>query len=524
MFRQLAIATPAILCDDDRSHGGGTKVRMRTVVSVLAVWSLAVVALSDVVTSTAAATDGFGQGVPGSNSAQMPHRSGLSGSELSGVWCSGLSACIAVGQRSTHPSVTQTLVESWNGSLWAIVPSPNTAQQSNALSQISCSGPSACIAVGYSGNLRSPLTAYQTLVESWNGSTWSIVPSPNVPGTTEDRLNGVSCFSASACAAVGSSTSGPTSQPLFEAWNGSTWTIVPSPPTDSGGLQGVSCSGPSTCTAVGTVENPNFFVPNQLVETWNGASLDVGEGINVDPVDPSSLGGVVCGLSQCFVVGYDLTFRTDQTLIEAWTGSAWTLVSSPTPPSQSAGLSGVSCTSASACTTVGRYKTGSTDETLAESWNGSTWSIVPSPNPPLAQNSSLGGVSCTDPSACTAVGSYDTSTGTGTLVETWDGTAWSIVPSPNADTPVTITSSSLPDGAVGSTYSATLAASGSIPPYVWTVMPGSKLPKGLRLSRAGVIAGQPELAGTSVFKVRVSAASNFGVQRVAEATLSITVT
>jgi hypothetical protein len=505
-------------------------VRMRTVFGLLAVPFLAVAALSGVAASTAGATDatapsGLGQGAPGDGSAQMPHRSGFAGSELSGVWCSGPSACIAVGRRSTHPSVTQTLVESWNGSLWAIVPSPNTAHQSNALSQISCSGPSQCIAVGYSSNLRSPLTAYQTLVESWNGSTWSIVPSPNVSGTTEDRLNGVSCFSASACAAVGSSTSGLTSQPLFEAWNGSTWTIVPSPPTDSGGLQGVSCSGPSTCTAVGTVENPNFSVPNQLVETWDGTSLDVVEGVNDNPVDPSSLSGVVCGLSQCFVVGYDLTFQTDQTLIEAWTGSAWTSVSSPTPsPSQSAGLSGVSCTSASACTTVGGYQTGSTEETLAESWNGSTWSIVPSPNPPLAQNSSLEGVSCTGPSACTAVGSYDTSAGTETLVESWDGTAWSVVPSPNADTPVTITTSSLPSGAVGSTYSASLAANGSIPPYAWTVIPGSKLPKGLRLSRVGVISGQPEAAGTSIFKVRVSAAPNFGVPRVAEATLSITVT
>jgi Putative Ig domain len=369
------------------------------------------------------------------------------------------------------------------------------------------------------------VTTTQTLIESWNGSTWSIVPSPDVSGTTEDTLNGVSCYSATACAAVGSSTSGFTTQPLFESWNGSTWTLDPTPPTGSGGLQGVSCSGPSACTAVGTVENLTFQTPNQLIETWDGTSFDVLGDINNLPIDPSSLSGVVCGLSQCFVVGGDAYFGTIQTLIEAWTGSAWTLVSSPTPPlSQSVGLSGVSCTSASACATVGSFETGSIDETLAESWDGSTWSIVPSPNPPAAQNAGLGGVSCTSPSACTAVGSYDTSTGTETLVETFDGTAWSIVPSPNADTPVTITTSSLPHGAVGSAYSATLAASGSLPPYVWTVVPGTKLPPGLRLSRAGVISGQPESAGTSTFKVRVSAAANFGVRRVAEATLSITVT
>jgi hypothetical protein len=503
-------------------------VRVRSVASLLVVSCLGIATLSGIVASTAAvAADattnvGVGQGAPGSESVQ--HGSGQSA--LSGVWCSGLSACIAVGQRSTRPSATRTLIESWDGSVWTIVPSPNAAHwQNNDLSQISCSGPSACVAVGYFGELNKHTTTRQTLVESWNGATWSIVPSPNVAGTTDDTLNGVSCFSASACAAVGSDTSGAGSQPLFESWNGSAWTIVSSPATDPGGLQGVSCSGPTTCTAVGTVDNVTLATPNQLIETWNGTSVDVLEDVT-SPVDLSSLSGVTCGLSQCFAVGDADYSGPFQTLIEAWTGSAWVLVSSPTPPTAfaSVGLSGVSCTSASACTTVGEYETRTTEETLIESWDGSTWSIVPSPNPSLAENSSLGGVSCTSPSACTAVGSYDTSTGTETLVETWNGTAWSIVPSPNAGTPVTITTSSLPTGAVGSPYSATLTASGSVPPYVWTVVHGTTLPAGLRLSRAGVISGQPDAAGTSVFEVRVSGAPNFGVPRVAEATLSITVT
>ena len=38
-----------------------------------------------------------------------------------------------------------------------------------------------------------------TLVESWNGTSWSVVPSPG----SGDALNWVSCASASACMAAG---------------------------------------------------------------------------------------------------------------------------------------------------------------------------------------------------------------------------------------------------------------------------------------------------------------------------------
>ena len=57
----------------------------------------------------------------------------------------------------------------------------------------------ACTAVGVSGN-SSGVTS--TLIESWNGTRWSVVPSPS-PGTGGNDLYGVSCVSATACTAVG---------------------------------------------------------------------------------------------------------------------------------------------------------------------------------------------------------------------------------------------------------------------------------------------------------------------------------
>src|SRR5262249_52179668 len=43
----------------------------------------------------------------------------------------------------------------------------------------------------------------RTLVESWNGTRWSVVPSPN-RGVRYNELHGVSCAPAATCTAAGS--------------------------------------------------------------------------------------------------------------------------------------------------------------------------------------------------------------------------------------------------------------------------------------------------------------------------------
>jgi large repetitive protein len=62
---------------------------------------------------------------------------------------------------------------------------------------------------------------------------------------------------------------------------------------------------------------------------------------------------------------------------------------------------------------------------------------------------------------------------------------------------LTIATTSLPNGIVGTAYSATLSASGGTPPYTWTEASGGDLPPGLSpLTTGGVIAGVPTAAGT----------------------------
>jgi hypothetical protein len=62
---------------------------------------------------------------------------------------------------------------------------------------------------------------------------------------------------------------------------------------------------------------------------------------------------------------------------------------------------------------------------------------------------------------------------------------------------LTIATTSLPNGVVGTAYSASLSAGGGTPPYTWTETSGGDLPPGLSpLTNGGVIAGVPTAAGS----------------------------
>ena len=127
-----------------------------------------------------------------------------------GVSCGGSTACVAVGSyfdgNASQSGAAQTLVESWNGSVWTVAGSPNASTQTNQLSTVSCSGPAFCVAVGYYIDANGD---YDTLVESLdNGSVWAITPIPNA--SIQNSLQGVSCRTPARCTAVGSYYAGGT--------------------------------------------------------------------------------------------------------------------------------------------------------------------------------------------------------------------------------------------------------------------------------------------------------------------------
>lgn len=322
--------------------------------------------------------------------------------------------------------------------IWSIVPSPNSGTHINALTDVACNPSGSCTAVGYSFD--TSIRSYRTLIETGNGSGWSIVPSPN-NGTGDNELRGVSCHSPSSCVAVGFYDSNGVNQTLIESWDGTTWSLAPSPNRGTGynELDGVSCRPEvrASCQAVGVSYDASLGAQQTLIESWNGTSWSIvpspssGTGQNV-------LYGVSCyAAKSCTAVGYaDNSLGGFRTVIESWNGSSWRLVASPNVGTSSHLLS-VSCRSSSACQAVGSYDSASVGagQTLVESWNGTSWSITASPDVGTNQNGFFR-VSCSSPSFCEAVGLYF-NTGVRayqTLIESWNGSSWSIVPSPNNGT------------------------------------------------------------------------------------------
>jgi hypothetical protein len=368
---------------------------------------------------------------------------------------------------------------------WSIVSSPNTSTtESNALRGVTCVSASECWAVGYylSDN------AAQTLIERWDGTSWSIVSSPNTSATQSNFLLGVTCGSASECWAVGYYyNDNVISQTLIERWDGTSWSIVNSPNTstaDYNSLSGVTCVSGSECWAVGYYFTSDNFVDQTLIERWDGTSWSIVSSPNTSTTEANVVLGVTCvSASECWAVGYyyGLDDLISQTLIERWDGTSWTIVNSPNTNTQSNVLLGVTCRSASDCWALGDYAlTGSVLQTLIERWDGTSWAIVSSPNTSTTQSNLLYGVACGSASDCWAVGYYivdAVSNLNQTLIERWDGTSWAIVNSPNTSTTqsnllYSVTCESTPDcWAVGYYFNASNAAQTLALRYTASVTP-----------------------------------------------------
>ncbi len=99
-------------------------------------------------------------------------------------------------------------------------------------------------------------------------------------------------------------------------------------------------------------------------------------------------------------------------------------------------------------------------------WNGTSWSIVPSPSP--GTSPTLTAVSASSAGDVWAVG-YDTPPGATTpqtLTLNWNGSAWSTVPSPDAGSSSLLTSVSAPPGAATVWAAGYSGTSGSFNPLI----------------------------------------------------------
>ena len=329
---------------------------------------------------------------------------------LLGVTCVSASDCWAVGDYYKYDSATgrnipQTLIEHWDGTSWAIISSPNTSTSNyNFLSSVSCASASNCFAVG----IQFTDLGIQTLIERWNGTSWAIVNSPNTDASDDNYLSAITCVSASDCWAVGTSTRIESGyRTLIQRWNGISWSIVSSPNVSGAQhnlLSGVTCASANDCWAVGHKSGATrTFDP--LIEHWNGTSWAIVNSPDSTSLQADRLSSVACAAANdCWAVGYSNNSDFGApTLVQRWDGTSWSIVNSPNgvanPPVDTF-LSNVTCVSASDCWAVGAYFNGSAYQTLIERWDGTSWVIVASPNRGATQNNVLAAVTCVSASDC----------------------------------------------------------------------------------------------------------------------------
>ena len=144
--------------------------------------------------------------------------------------------------------------------------------------------------------------------------TMTIVPSPNAD--TGSYLSSVSCVSTSWCVAVGSTPSDSGNKPLVEAWDGSSWSVVESPNDGNSVLKSVSCTSASSCVAVGYIAAS--FVTEMLVQVWDGVTWSTLPN-PTSGATGSQLDGASC-LSESWCVGVGMKAGSTQTLVVSLTG------------------------------------------------------------------------------------------------------------------------------------------------------------------------------------------------------------
>lgn len=311
-----------------------------------------------------------------------------------------------------------------NCGTWSIVSSPNAGSSNNALYAVSAVSAGNVWAVGwYLDSNNDSLT----LIEHWDGSSWNVVSSPN-PGSAYDILEGVAAISTNniwAVASYSNNSNASPSQTLIEHWNGKTWSVVssPSPGSEDNLLFGVSrIPGTNQLWAVGVYNNGNS--PGQtLTEYWNGSSWNVVSSPTIGV--RAALDGVAAiSTTNVWAVGnYSNSTYTDQTLVEHWDGTTWSVVSRPSPASAYNVLLGVTrVVGTSKVWAVGYFANLNTgpEQNLIERWDGTTWSGVSSPNIGSGSNSLMGITRISGTNTMWAVGWYNNASNTEqTLIESY---------------------------------------------------------------------------------------------------------
>lgn len=313
------------------------------------------------------------------------------------------------------------------GGGWSVLASPNASPTSNTLQSVAAVSTHIVWAVGYDlkGTTKSTLVK-QTLIERFNGTSWSITASPN-SGKGDNVLNGVAAITATDAWAVGYSTNGA----LVLHYNGRNWRVFSAPLACQ--LNAVTAVSATNVWAVGTMAG------RACAEHFDGADWHLVQMPVMGTADNTLLSVTAISAADMWAVGsYCLGNGCDrgggifQTMILHFDGSRWSVAASPNPGTLTNHLSAVFAIAANDVWAVGSEGNDpQTGTPMILRFDGYSWFQVVGPD--VKGNSSLSGITGVSPTDITAIGSTSASatSGSQTLITHFDGNAWSVVASPS---------------------------------------------------------------------------------------------
>jgi hypothetical protein len=271
-----------------------------------------------------------------------------------------------------------TAAEHWDGTSWTAVSTPNVGTADNLLTSVSALDSDYAWAVGYSLSRKG--ASYATLVEHWDGNNWQVVPSPNV-GTGANTLTGVQALTPNLAWAVGyyrESTS--RKRTMIQRWDGTSWSIVrsPNPGTQSSVLLGVAAVAAADVWAVGwksSGEGIKSLVLHYDGTSWKAVGMPkLGTGDNV----LTSISAA--GSDDIWASGYYVDGTQHKALTFHYDGTTWGHVPSPDEGDGVTALRDISTSSSTDAWAVGFEYRAELDEYVASSqhWDGSSWTTIPS--------------------------------------------------------------------------------------------------------------------------------------------------
>lgn len=314
---------------------------------------------------------------------------------------------------------------------WQVQNTPNPGPAFNEFNGIVAISSTNAFAVG-SFSAGSEGTNGIPLIERFNGSSWNVNATPALPRrfcTETTSLNAAASAGGEVWAVGACSFSG---RKLIEHLGSTAWEIVSAPDPAcffSEMLNGVAAISTSDVWAVGFYQNcQRQNLP--LTMHWNGSAWTV-----VSAPSPSGSGNPAIravagsGRNDVWMVGF--VNPGNSPIIEHWNGASWSPVTSPRAGVQLYGVTAISPTDAWA---VGTDMSCSNCQTpLIEHWDGRAWTVVSAPSVNAPNLTAIAAVSSTNVWAVGYTGNVDNPDTIRTLTLHWDGSAWNIVPSPSPD-------------------------------------------------------------------------------------------